>query len=360
MKKMPQKATNADANTVGVGINVADEANQLTAEAETRENTTKRRRIKRSALTPGLKSILKRLNDRDRISDTNHVIAIDKLKIRLEASIADATDGDEVRYMDNDVVLQLRRETGTEHHRNLWDVFFGGQLIGNLATGGRMDNMARYDYLTVNNDIIWQQGWSDGVVMPVIDGLRTKFNSVANLDICIDGLNDIIPIFDLYQWTNSVTYKQIRNSDSRIVLAAKGKPHFGANKFDDKVGHYQHYYIGAKGADKRFIVYEKNQEIKHISPHKQYIRDTWNINGMNVAEDDQVTRCELRLKGEQLDRFDITDLRVLEDAAVLTSIFKTACDNFVDFRITDGKVNINYAEKIDLADSFAWECSAWH
>lgn len=325
-------------NTVGVGVNDGAALSAPGVSATT--STEKQRSIDKKALPYYLKRMLQHYNSPDERPAC--IIAIDKLRLRVEACVKDAIPGEEVRHLDNDITLQLRNgETGTPLHRCYWDVFHGGELVGTLESGGRLENMARYDYLTINNNIIWQKGWNAGTVQNVLTGLNAVFDSVANLDICIDGLNDVIPVFNQY-----IVGNMFNQQGPRVVRSKKGGSHIGTNKFDDKIGAFEHYYIGKKGADKRFVVYEKNQEISHISPHKQYIRETWDLNGIDA--DGEVWRSEIRLKGKVLDAFNIQDLELLESPSYLMQIYKTATDGFVDFRITDGKVNINNAEKIDL------------
>lgn len=345
LQKKRSKTSSADVNTVGVGVNECP--------AENGHERAPQRRLKKERISPVLLQMLEQYNSPERLDRHPCMINVDKVRVRLEASVKDYIPGEEVRHLDNDVVLMPKNETGTMHHRCIWDVFYSGQLVGVLETGARLQNMAKYDYLLLNNDVIWQDGWSRDILPNVIAGLGTSFHSVANLDICIDGVNDIVQVFEMYQWTNSQTYKQMYPDSGRVVRPLKGGrkgvgAHFGSNKFNEHTGQFEHYYIGQKGADKRFVIYEKNQEITHMSPHKIYIRDAWNSAGMQVQEGDQVLRCELRLKGEQLDKFDIQDITQLEDSLYLFRMFKTATDGFVDFRITDDKVNINNAEKLDI------------
>lgn len=336
MQKLPKKNIAPRLNTVGVGVNEAPGAGVASRGAE----ITPRRSVKDHLLTDDLQQLLKRYNSPDEVPAV--VVNIDKLKIRMEACIKDAAPGEQVRHLANDITLQLHNEIGTPLHRCLWQVYHGGQLVGMIESGGRSPNMARYDYLTVNNDVIWGRGWYQQTVCNVLAGLGAQFHSVANLDICIDGLPGVTDVFNKYIIDNMLSPKQ----GPRVVRSQKGAPKFGTNQFDDKIGAFQHYYIGKKGADKRFIVYEKNQEITHISPHKQYIRDTWDLNEMDT--DGEVWRCELRLKGKSLEAFEIKDLEQLERPNFLLQVFRTATDGFVDFRVTDGKVNINDAVKIDL------------
>lgn len=348
MKKLPEKFANADINTVSI-----DEGKERKAlgDGKPGKKAGKRHTVNRSALSRGLKELLNHFNEDERTTERPCFIGIDKLRMRLEASVKDAMPGEESRHLSNGVVLRPYNETGTVHHRCLWEIFADGDLVGTLETGGRMENMKKYDYLTLKNEVIWQKGWSSDILPNIVTALNTQVHSLSNLDICIDGLNDIVQVFDLYHWTNSATYNRYRKSESKLILprsSGRRKTHFGQNKFDPKMGFFEHYYIGAKGADKRFVIYEKNQEIRDISPHKAYIRDTWNLNGMNVTEDDTVMRCEMRLKGEALDAFDIKDLSLLEDEEYLRKVFRTATDNFVDFRVSDGKARTDEAIKLDV------------
>lgn len=335
MQKLPQKPITPRLNTVGVGVN--ETASDSAVE---RATISTARAVKMQLIPDELKQLLKQYNSPDEAPVV--VCALDKLKIRLEACVKDALPGEQVRHLADDITLQLHNEIGTPLHRCLWQVYHGGQLVGMLESGGRSPNMARYDYLTLNNDIIWGRGWYQHTAAHVLSGLGAKFHSIANLDICIDGLPGVTNVFNQYIIQNMLS----PSSGPRIVRAQKGSPKFGTNQFDDKLGAFEHYYIGKKGADKRFVIYEKNQEITYISPHKQYIRDTWDLNGIDA--DGPVWRCEIRLKGKTLDMFDIQDLEQLENPNYLMQIFRTATDGFVDFRVTDGETAINHCEKIDL------------
>lgn len=337
-------------NTVGKGVN--DGAALQATGVAPYTGYAKRRKVNTKRISDDLKYMIWNHNrpEKPRVVVTN----LDKLKLRLEASTQDAFDGEDTRRLtikqynnitkrideiETDCVLMRKNETGTPLFRCYWDVYCAGELVGELESGGRLENMARYDYLTFKNEIIWQKGWSTAIAPIVIAALNTKMHSVAHLDICIDGLNDIVDVFNDYIRTK-------KSDGARVVRSQKGSPKFGANAYDDKIGMFDHYYIGTKGADKRFIIYEKNQEISYISPHKEYIRDTWKLNSMNT--DGPVMRCELRLKGKSLDQFDIDDLTLLEDPMYLMQIFKTGTDGFVDFRVSDGMVNINDAIPLDI------------
>lgn len=339
MKKNEQKQFAPRPNTVGVGVNGADEVRAAPVNpTSTRKN--RKRTINKRLLTDPLKQLLKKYQSQDELRPI--IVGVDKLRLRLNACIKDAAPGEQSRIMGNNVVLQLKSEYGTQLHRCLWEVYLHGELVGTLETGGRSANMAYYDYLTLRNEVIWQRGWSRDTLPDILEGLKAEVNSVANLDICIDGNNDVVDVLNMYYVQNMVQ----QGTGARLVRCKKGLPQMGTNNFDDKIGAFAHYYIGAKGGDKRFIVYEKNQEISEISPHKQYIRDTWDINGIDSSG--EVWRSEIRLKGKMLDSFDIKDLTQLETATYLLEIFKTACEGFVEFRVSDGKVNINNAEPIDL------------
>lgn len=273
------------------------------------------------------------------LEKTACTISCDKLYVTCMGDIPKPEGGQATFQANGTAISHTGKGAGAFQH--LFDLFYEGETIGHLLAH---PNPAHTIYdpkavrVELSNNILYRAGFA-AVLMQVLEDFELRVQTIAQLDLAIDGLNHLPDLLNAYQ-------KQGTDKDVRMVGARNAKnpmPKFQAAAFNHETMKYENFHIGNK-ATRVFVVYRKINELAMMSSAKTYIPEFWKANGLVGQDFDlfdawqsglEIWRLELRMKSEAVKAVKNFDLAKLEDAGYLASIFRTQANNFLDFAWVD-------------------------
>ncbi len=206
-----------------------------------------------------------------------------------------------------------------------------GLYIGNLYSNS---TNAKYSYnevvLKVNNGLLYTSGYTD-TVYDSLNALDLTFKRISVIDIAVDSIDLYKLILKLNKYLRSATV-QISNDNLKISPLDFDKSNHKFNGFN----------IGNNRSKKSAIVYNKSLELKE-KKWKQYIRDFWYINGLDLSKD--VYRFELSLNYSILKKYPIPHLGKLQDIKFITTIFYTEISRWFKLYSSVRKKNMENMKK---------------
>ena len=159
--------------------------------------------------------------------------------------------------------------------------------------------------------------------------------NITRLDIAVDNVNH------LYNFMNE--YVQQNKQYQDVIYAGKADISFKKmNNFLE----FESIQIGSGNSEKHIVIYNKAKELKKAN--KNYIYDFWQSN-LSYINENEVIRCELRLKSKELNSYKNLTLEALKHDHILKEIFTKSTKKLLDFRFNDNK-NISRCESISLLD----------
>lgn len=281
-------------------------------------------------------------------------VNLDWLTFMVECFLAEP-DTVKQHYEFGNVVLVCKK-TGTPVFLHGYDVLLHGEPVANLFTHSRNDKIIKPGTakLEILNHVLYSDTWLQ-VVSEVCHSIGIEvIKNISRLDIAIDGANHVHPFLNGYQAQGKRNFPQLRTLGAGIQLADHspwgskqrvrmlGKANMDSKRFNRKTGMYDAFKFGS--GTKTISVYCKSREINEHS-HKEYIRDVWARNGMDIEAEQW--RVELRMTSTAINQ--VKDLQVsqLADPRYLLEVFKTQIKNFFEFVVFDDS-NVTRATHIDL------------
>lgn len=236
-------------------------------------------------------------------------------------AICNMSDPEEdITWLTDNMALQTDR-MGTQMFKYKHLVILDGEPVANVLSHSRNEKFFKANCIKIEllNHVLWSSEWIN-IYELILENLQATHEKIGRLDIAIDGMN-YLPKF-------LTSFGSQREYNRKVFM--KGKASFSAGMLDRRTCTYQHFKIG--NGDKKIRVYNKTKELE-IS-HKEYIRKTWELSGLDVEAENW--RCELRLNSTALKEISQLDYKNLSNPQYLLEIYKTCTTNFFEFvRIHD-------------------------
>lgn len=195
--------------------------------------------------------------------------------------------------------------------------------------------------IEIDNNILYERGFSFRLC-ELLKALDVSFNNFTRIDIAIDGEGHL----DNYRlYSTSDEYEKVGRAKVTTIQDAKCK--------------VETFYIGNRKSGKMVRGYCKSHEIEEKllggKANKEYIKEFWENNGLDVSND--IDRLEIELHRKPIEELSINGralgLADLEDTRVLASIAKNHIDKFYQFKKVDKEQkNRSRWERVDMVD---WE-----
>lgn len=242
-----------------------------------------------------------------------NIINVDWLEIMVTSDLVDDNAPLESYKLRFDFELQ-KMGYGSKIFKNGYEVRYRGLPFGTYHVNPR-ENMLkdkRMGKLKINNIEFYKAGWFERV-KDLLIAMGAKYRNTTRLDIAADGFGFLNLAA---QCGPGGSLKKRGRADFRPVYV-------GGEDL-------QTAYFGSRKSGKQVTVYNKSKEIKKSG--KLYIYEWWKRSGLvgdHIKED--VHRCEVSLKHEEIKRIADYDFDHLWNFEYLACILRTSLNKFVDF-----------------------------
>ena len=246
-------------------------------------------------------------------------IVLDWLTLCTNINLSKCKQDDEFIYLSDDIIIE---KTGNQSNDwgNIDRVLFQGYLIATITyTPKNLFNTSPYYVqFKLQNEDLYSGCWLEfyKVLKQVNSDVYSNHIDIA-YDLSISGVK-YCPITTLRR----IKYHNEENKP--YYIKKKGRA-----KITEESGTY---YVGRKSSRKYIKVYNKSEELERSG--KDYIKQFWVNNGIQLTDNSTVVRQEITLKTELAKSVNIEQLI---DANYLESIIKTHCRNFYEFYYNNGQ-----------------------
>lgn len=189
------------------------------------------------------------------------------------------------------------------------------EIIANIYCG----HSFRLRYKSTNpvkiemlNNILYQDSWTNKLTSIFIE-LKLKFYKYDYAEIAIDGYNLICEqksLMDSQQYHRKQPLSNIAESS------------------DETKGNIKGILLGSRLSDKNISIYNKQHTLE--KDNKLYIKDFWELNGLEILPQKQIDRAEIRLKRKQANLLS-PDFVNLNKPDYLSSVFKSYGGHYLEY-----------------------------
>jgi len=240
---------------------------------------------------------------------------------------------DEYKY-DNGTIRFVKVEGHTGPFNHKYEIQVDGYPFADCWVDSRKAPIIPKEWIRfkVKNNPLYEVGWVKRVER-IQAACKWKMNNVTRLDIALDGKG----FMDMGQL----------NKEGHTRKLGKAK----MNATWDAAGKVTHWRVGKSVSDKHVTCYYKEKELN--KSNKYYIKKVWENSELEgIGEEKGIERMELRLKGEELKKYDDFDWRNLDNFEFLASLMKSVFVRFIAF-VPEGEEedkNISRRKHIEFVD----------
>jgi len=188
----------------------------------------------------------------------------------------------------------------------------------------------------IKNHKLYEFGWVETAIR-VQNACKWSFNNVTRLDIAMDGTG----LIEIGQLNKEGSIRKLGRAPFHADWNAKGK--------------VTSWRVGKQISDKMVTCYYKEKELN--KSNKYYIKKVWERSGLEgigiwkgADPQEGIERLELRMKGEELKKYDDFDWHNLDRFDFLASLMRSALIRFIEF-VPEGEnedKNVTRRKRIDF------------
>lgn len=257
------------------------------------------------------------------IKKVNKLIFVDNLELTFKGIIplfsnskTPNKNGNKLYYHYNNKWYIQNHIGGNKMFQRIVDLYFDDNKIGEIRFLPRAPYLHKeLINIKFENNVLYQQNFLD-YINSIITILKLKFQYISHIDIAVDCIDH-----GLMQFVNN--YLIQTHKKGNYLTRHKGKIDIETIRTNLK----SIIYWGNIKSAKYIKIYNKTNELNNQNNNKDYIPESWHLNGMNT-ENKSVERFELTLKQKHAR---LLDYSKLSDSDYLASILQTHCKNFFDF-----------------------------
>lgn len=226
-----------------------------------------------------------------------------------------------------------KKPYSTRHFRDIFEVFFGGQIVATIIKNPLSDILdKRLTQVKFSNQLFYQ--FIDRIILQQLkECLELTYLSLSRIDVCID-----VECFPLNDFVD-----KLRNFKIKMKSKRKTQEYYTMNSKNEVI-EYEGIKFGTNISAYTFKIYNKSKEIREES-YKWYIQDWWAANGWCRQTD--VYRLEFSIM--EIDKLCTTDGIIIDDMSIFDFEVKSLIlHNYLDKVATywnTGKTRIDREER---------------
>lgn len=226
-----------------------------------------------------------------------------------------------------------KKPYSTRHFRDIFEVFFGGQIVATIVKNPLSDILdRRLTQVKLSNQLFYQ--FTDRIILQQLkECLELSYLSISRVDVCIDV--ECFPLNDFVE--------KLRKFEIKMKSKRKTQEYYLLNPKKETID-YEGIKFGTNISAYTFKIYNKSKEIREES-YKWYINDWWAANGWSRQTD--IYRLEFSIM--EIDDLCTPEGVAIDDCTVFdfevkSAILRVYLDKVATFKNT-GKSRIDREER---------------